>query len=174
MNRFRYLLLGSSKPQLIGIFPYGLIIDDNKSNHKTNEIHFFDEGINFLKMLAQKNISVVMFINQFKPALPFEKFESFVSTVESFSKQQGVDLKGVYWCPGTDKRDQFVIPNPGMFHRVTENTGIQWNNIPVISNNELDLVAASKVNALPIKIGGNGTKWTKFTSLTEWFNSQST
>lgn len=172
MNRFRYLLLDGSKHQLIGIFPYGLIIDDKKSNHKTNEIHFFDDGINFLKMLAQKNISIVMFINQFKPALPFEKFESFVEAVESFSKQQGVNLKGVYWCPGTDKRDPFVIPNPGMFHRVTENTGITWDNIPVISNNELDLVAASKVNAVPIKIGGNSTKWTRFSSLNEWFESQ--
>lgn len=175
MNRFKYLLDNiptRSNNEVLGIFPWGLIIDDKETSIKNQRLTFIDEGVEFLQTVAVKQTPVVLFLNQFKPPVPMNTLKDFVGAVEDFVKKQGVNLVGMYWCPGNDKKDPFVVPNAGMFHRVTENTGIAWDAMPVISNNELDLIAASKVNAVPIKIGGNSTKWTTFASLADWNNSQ--
>jgi len=175
MNRFKYLLDNiptRSSNGVLGIFPWGLIIDDKETSIKNQKLTFTDDGVEFLQIIASKQTPMVLFLNQFKPPVPMNALKEFAEAVEDFVKKQGVNLVGMYWCPGSDKKDPFVVPNAGMFHRVTENTGIVWSNMPVISNNELDLIAASKVNALPIKIGGSGTKWTTFKSLAEWHSLQ--
>jgi histidinol phosphatase-like enzyme len=175
MNRYTYILDKISSEQserFIGIFPWELIIDKT-TDVRGDQINFLDEGMDFLHKLSAKKIAVVMFINQFKTyPLSMEKFGNFVSAIENFVKGQGVDLKGVYWCPGTDKRDPFVVPNPGMFLRVTENLGTDWTNIPVLSVSEIDLSAAVKVKATPIKIGSKHNKHQSFESLAAWLDSQ--
>jgi histidinol phosphatase-like enzyme len=171
MNRFKYLLDNiptRSSSGVLGIFPWGLIIDDKETSIKNQRLTFTDEGVEFLQIIASKQTPMVLFLNQFKPPVPMNTLKEFAEAVEDFVKKQGVNLVGMYWCPGSDKKDPFVVPNAGMFHRVTENTGISWDGMPVISNNELDLTAALKVKALPIKIGGNSTKWTTFASLGDW------
>ena len=175
MNRYKYLLdkiPARSSSGVLGIFPWGLIVDDKETSIKNQQLTFIDEGVEFLQYLAFKQMPVVLFLNQFKPPVPMNTLKEFSEAVEDFVRKQGVNLVGVYWCPGSDKKDPFVVPNAGMFHRVTENTGIAWDNMPVISNNDLDLTAAAKVKASPIKIGGNGTKWTTYASLAEWQNVQ--
>lgn len=173
MNRYKFLL---SSPQLsnkvIGLFPWGTVIDPVNSDLKKDQINFFDNGVEFLKELPKKGISVVLFINQFKPhPLTMEKLQTFVNAIEGFVKDQGVTVLGAYWCPGVDRNDPFVVPNPGMFVRVTENTGIAWDNIPVLSASDIDLSAASKVKATPILIGKEHKKYTSFNSLSEWIAS---
>lgn len=173
MNRFAYSLSTSSAPtKFIGLFPWGTVIDSVKTDHKKDEIHFLEEGISFLQELSRRNIAVVMFINQFKPhPIPMEKLKDFAEAVEGFIKAQNVNLAGVYWAPGYDKKDPFVVPNPGMFIRVTENLGTNWEGVEVLSNSDVDLSAAIKVNAKPIKIGGAHTKYTSFNTLNDWLSS---
>ena len=176
MNRFKHLLNdlpNTANNRTIGLFPFGTVIDAKNTSIKNQQLHFLEEGVKFLQQIATKNISVVLFFNQFKPPVPMNDLEQFTAAVADFVVKQGVNVIGPYWCPGSDKKDPFVVPNPGMFTRVTENTGIKWDNLTVISANELDLMAASKVKALPVKIGGTSTKWTTFESLLDWDNSQS-
>lgn len=176
MNRFKHLLdklPSAANNRIIGLFPLGTVIDTKNTSVKAQQLHFLEDGVEFLKQIAAKNTSVVLFFNQFKPPVPMNELEQFTAAVADFVSKQGVNVIGPYWCPGYDKKDPFVVPNAGMFHRVTENTGIKWDSIPVISSNELDLMAANKVKALPIKIGGVSTKWTTFESLLEWNASQS-
>jgi histidinol phosphatase-like enzyme len=173
MNRFEYLLTGlpnNTTNQIIGLFPFGTVIDTKNTSIKNQQLHFLEEGVEFLQKISTKNISVVLFFNQFRPPVPMNELEQFAAAVSDFVTKQGVNVIGPYWCPGIDKKDPFVVPNPGMFTRVTENTGIKWDNITVISTNELDLMAAAKVKALPVKIGGTSTKWTAFASLADWVN----
>lgn len=174
MNRFKHLLNDVSNTagnRIIGLFPFGTVIDTKNTSIKNQQLHFLEDGVEFLQQLAIKNTSVVLFFNQFKPPVPMNDLEQFTAAVADFVTKQGVTVIGPYWCPGSDKRDPFVVPNPGMFGRVTENTGIKWDNITVISANELDLMAANKVKALPVKIGGVSTKWTAYDSLDAWLNS---
>lgn len=176
MNRFKHLLdniPARSSNTVLGIFPWGLIIDDKATNIKNQQLYFVDQGIEFLQQIAKRQIPVVMFLNQFKPPVPMNNLKELAEAVENYVKQHGVNLIGVYWCPGIDKKDPFVVPNAGMFHRVTENTGIAWDNMPVISSSDVDLSAAVKVKASPIKIGGNSTKWATYTSLNDWLVTQS-
>jgi histidinol phosphatase-like enzyme len=176
MNRFKHLLDNvstSTNNRIIGLFPFGTVIDTKNTSIKNQQLHFLEEGVEFLQQLSTKSVSVVLFFNQFKPPVPMNDLEQFAAAVADFVTKQGVAVIGPYWCPGSDKKDPFVVPNPGMFTRVTENTGIKWDNLTVISANELDLMAASKVKALPVKIGGVSTKWTTFASLLDWNNSQS-
>jgi histidinol phosphatase-like enzyme len=104
MNRYRYLIADTQNSnKFIGLFPWGILIDSALTDHKKNEIHFTDTGVEFLKELAVRNISVVLFMNQFKPhVLTQEKLSEFVGSVEGFVKSQGVNSMGMYWCPGVD------------------------------------------------------------------------
>lgn len=175
MNRFEYLLAGltnNTKQQIIGLFPFGTVIDAKNTSIKNQQLHFLEEGVEFLQQISTKNISVVLFFNQFRPPIPMNELEQFTAAVADFVTKQGVNVIGPYWCPGVDKKDPFVVPNPGMFTRVTENTGMKWDNIPVISTNELDLMAATKVKALPVKIGDASTKFKVYTNLNSWLSEQ--
>lgn len=173
MNRYKFLLNTTlNNNQIIGLFPWGTIIDTTTTDLKKDQITFFDSGMDFLRNLASKNVSVVLFINQFKPhPLVMDKLQSVVTAIENVVKEQGVTVIGTYWCPGVDRNDPFVVPNPGMFVRVTENTGIAWDNIPVLSASDVDLSAASKVKAAPILIGKEHKKYTSYNSLSEWIAS---
>lgn len=171
MNRYKYILktiVGSTTSKTIGLFPWGTIIDTKDTSIKNHQLTFLEEGVEFLNQLSANNVSVVLFINQFKPAVPMKDLQDFSEAVEDFVKKQNVNVIGMYWAPGTEKQDPYVVPNPGMFNRVTENTGMQWDNIPVLSISELDLSAASKAKAAPIKIGSASTKWKTYSTLKEW------
>ena len=90
--------------------------------------------------------------------------------MEQFVRDQGVAVMGTYWCPSVDKKDPFVVPNPGMFVRVTENLAVDWNKIPVLSVSEIDLSAANKVKAEPIMIGSKHNKYASYDSLSNWLS----
>ena len=175
MNRYKFLLdnlPSAGNKEIIGLFPFGTVIDTKNTSIKNQQLHFLEEGVTFLEKLSTRNVSIVLFFNQFKPPVTATDLEAFTNAVADFVTKQGLTVIGPYWCPGIDKRDPFVVPNPGMFHRVTENTGISWEGIPVISSSELDLTAAAKVKSVPIKIGGNNTsnKWTTYESLDAWLS----
>jgi histidinol phosphatase-like enzyme len=174
MNRYKYILNQSVANELqIGLFPYGTLIDPTLTNVKTETLTFFDSATEFFNKLKIKNISVVLFINQFKKhPVSFEELQKFTEAVESHVRAQGVKVTGMYWAPGSESKDPFVVPNPGMFYRVTENTGLKWDNIPVLSASDNDLSAAKKVNAIPIKIGDKHQKFDSFNSLIEWIDKQ--
>jgi histidinol phosphatase-like enzyme len=174
MNRYKYILNQSVANELqIGLFPYGTLIDPTLTNVKTETLTFFDNSTEFFNKLKMKNISVVLFINQFKKhPVSFEDLQHFTEAVESHVRAQGVKVIGMYWAPGSETKDPFVVPNPGMFYRVTENTGLKWDNIPVLSTSDNDLSAAKKVNATPIKIGDKHQKFESFNSLIEWIDKQ--
>ena len=174
MNRYKFLLKNTQKSDnFIGLFPWGTIIDPVNTDLKKDQINFFDEGIDFLKKLSSKNIPVVLFINQFKPhPVAMDKLQGFTEAIEKFVREQGVDVMGMYWCPGVDLKDPYVVPNPGMFVRVTENIGVNWKDVPVLSIHDNDLSAANKVKATPIKIGGSHKKYTSFSSLNNWITTQ--
>ena len=177
MNRFKHLLNdlpNTVNNRIIGLFPFGTVIDTKNTSIKNQQLHFLEEGVEFLQQIATKNISVVLFFNQFRPPVPTNELEQFTTAVADFVIKQGVNVIGPYWCPGIDKKDPFVVPNPGMFGRVTENTGIKWKDVTVISVNELDLMAAAKVKAVPVKIGSTSNKWTAYESLLDWVKQQST
>jgi hypothetical protein len=131
MNRYKYILNQSVANELqIGLFPYGTLIDPSLTDIKTETLTFFDISTEFFNKLKVKNISVVLFINQFKKhPVSFEDLQKFTEAVESHVRAQGVKVIGMYWAPGSETKDPFV-PNPGMFYRVTENTGLKWDNIP--------------------------------------------
>ena len=179
MSRYRYILetavannTNTSLPNLIGIFPFNTLIDKEKTNVQQGKIEFLETAISGLKILGESKTNVVLFINQFKDkALSYEQFNSLNQAVEGFVSQFGVTVLGVYWCPVTDKRDPYVVPNSGMFTRATENQKINWENVPVLGSSENDLLAASKVKALPIKIGNGPSKWTHYQDLGEWIKS---
>jgi histidinol phosphatase-like enzyme len=174
MNRYTYALKSTTQNNgtIIGLFPWGTIVDPTTTDHKKSQIGFYEYSIDFLKQLAVKNTSVVLFLNQFKPhVLPMDDLKNFADSVEQFVRDQGVAVLGMYWCPGIDKKDPFVVPNPGMFLRVTENLGIDWNKIPVLSSNEANLSAAVKVKATPIMIGAKHNKYTSYSNLADWVSS---
>jgi histidinol phosphatase-like enzyme len=158
--------------KFIGLFPWGTVVDPSTTDHKKSQISFYEHGVEFLNQLAVKNISVVLFLNQFKPhPLPMDDLKNFADSVEQFVIGQGVSVMGMYWCPGYDKKDPFVVPNPGMFVRVTENLGVNWADIPVLSTSEVDLSAANKVKATPVMIGTKHNKYTSYASLADWISS---
>jgi histidinol phosphatase-like enzyme len=174
MNRYTYALksTGQNTGTIIGLFPWGTIVDPATTDHKKSQISFYEHGVDFLRQLAGKNISVVLFLNQFKPhVLPMDDLKNFADSVEQFVRDQGVAVLGMYWCPGVEKKDPFVVPNPGMFVRVTENIGIDWNKIPVLSSSEVDLSAATKVKATPVMIGAKHNKYTSYSNLADWVSS---
>lgn len=177
MNRYSYALNAipqtesKSPPKLIGLFPFDALIEPASTNIFKGQIDFLQSAIEGLKILAEKNYSVILFINQFKNKnLSFEQFNNLNRFLEEFIKSHGVGVNGIYWCPVIAKSDPFVTPNPGMFHKATENQQIKWEGIEVISSADADLLAASKVQAVPIKIG-NGSKWTHFDTFFEWTKS---
>jgi histidinol phosphatase-like enzyme len=173
MNRYKYIIENTQKSSsFIGLFPWGTVIDPAETNHKNSQIAFLEQGVEFLKELRARDISVVLFINQFRPyAVSYDDLKNFIESVEKFVREQGVTVMGTYWCPGIDKKDPFVVPNPGMFIRVTENIGVNWNKIPVLSAHDFDLSAAVKVKATPIKIGSEHNKHQSFLTLSDWIAS---
>lgn len=176
MNRYKHLLSrllpAENSRKIVGIFPHNTLIDTEKTNHKTKEIVLFEDGMEFLKKVSAKNISLVLFINQIIPhQLSMADFQEYVDGIDFVVKQAGVDLVGVYWCPNIDKRDPFVVPNPGMFIRVTENTGIKWDGLTVLSASDNDLSAATKVKAVPVKIGRRTKDRETYDSLNRWIDS---
>jgi len=173
MNRYKFLLNQPVVPSdTIGLFPWGTIIDSAASNITDQYFVCSDEGSHFLNKIASTT-SVVLFINQFKlTPLSMADFQELANSIEGLVKQHGVTVKGTYWAPGFDQHDPYVVPNPGMFRRATENIGINWSNIKVLSAFDDDLVAAKKVKAIPIKIGSNKNKsFTSFKSILEWADS---
>lgn len=176
MNRYSYVLKIKNAivpKKIIGLFPYGLLIDPANSSIKNEQLTFFDNSTEFFKKLIEKNISVVLFINQFKkqPA-SFDELKKFIEAVEGYISQQGVSITGMYWSPGYEKTDPFVVPNPGMFHRVSENTNLVWDNVDVLSDNDDDLLAASEVQATPVYIGKPHVKWQSYNSILDWIDQQ--
>lgn len=177
ISRYRYILdlpIGAPAqgPKLVGVFPFNSLVDMDKSDLSNGKMEFYETAVKGLTKLAQSNTNVVLFINQFKRnPLPFEQFSALNQAIEGFINQTGVQVLGIYWCPSTDKNDPFVVPNPGMFRRASENQHIVWDNIPVISTSENDLAAANKVKALPVKVGTETSKWSRFDSFLDWVNS---
>lgn len=172
MNRYKFLIKNKNPSQIIGLFPWGTIIDPDATKLNDNQLSFYEDGITFLQQLSTNNISVVLFFNQFKlKPINIPAFKELVDTVEKFVISHNVTVLGAYWCPESDKKNPFVVPNPGMFLRVTDNIKLKWDNIPVLSCNDLDLSAALKVSATPIKIGGTHSKYKSFNSLLEWGSS---
>lgn len=174
MNRYKYILNQSVANELqIGLFPYGTLIDPTLTDVKTETLTFFDSAPEVFNKLKMKNISVVLFINQFKKhPVSINELQQFTEAVESYVRSTGVKVIGMYWAPGSESKDPFVVPNPGMFYRVTENTGLKWDNIPVLSASDNDLSAAKKVNAKPIKIGDRHQKFDSFESVIDWIDKQ--
>lgn len=175
MNRYKHLL---AQPQfkldskIIGIFPFDTLINSKDSDVHTGNLSFIESAIDGLKLLASKQYSVVMFVNQNKlRPLSNESFQAMTNAIENFVKQYGVDVKGVYWCPGVSKDDPFVVPNAGMFHRVTEHHNINWKDISVVSTSNNDLKAADKVAASGIKIGNEPSKWPHYLSFFDYVNT---
>lgn len=174
MSRFSYLLekkFELTESKIIGVFPFNALIDPRVTDVHNGRIEFLDSAMQGLKFLSEKKYSIVLFINQFKRQLPMEHFQSLNGAVDKFIKGTGVNILNIYWCPSIDKNDPFVVPNSGMFNRATENQGIQWEGIPVISSFDNDLMAASKVKAIPVKIGNGSDKWTHFNSFLDWTSS---
>lgn len=177
MNRYSYVLnsvneaIQNQSIKTVGLFPFNALIDPANTDIFNGKIDFLQSALEALKILADKNYSVILFINQFKSrALSFEQFNNLNKFLEEFINSHGVKVNGIYWCPSTAKSDPYVTPNPGMFHKATENQKIDWKDVEVISSSDHDLVAAEKVKAKPIKIG-NGSKWTHFDTLYEWARS---
>lgn len=174
MNRYKFIIdRKQTATQIIGYFPWGSLINPKETNIPKEKLGIFEDGVEFLKQLAAKNISVVMFMNQLKShPWGMNDYQKFITGLEEMVRSYSVNLIGIYWCPGVDKRDPFVVPNPGMFNRATENTGINWTNIPVLSASDLDLDAAAKVKAQPLKLGEKSLKHTNVGSVLDWINSQ--
>ena len=175
MSRYSFVLNNTGSPKtkkIIGLFPFNAIVDPNTTNVHLGKLDFLTSAVDGLEKLAKKNYSVVLFINQFKTRqLSHEQFQPLNQAVEKFVKERGVEVVGVYWCPMIDKKDPYVVPNPGMFNRVTENTGIAFEGLHVISSSDNDLAAAAKVKAVPIKIGNGPGKWAHHSSLLEFVNT---
>ena len=174
MSRFKHLLttpaeFSNTESKIIGVFPFNALIDPAKTDVHSGRIEFLESGIEGLKLLGKKNISVVLMINQFKQRqVSMDNFQMLNQTVERFITSKGVSVAGLYWCPSIVKFDPYVVPNAGMFNRATENQQINWDNIPVVSTSDDDLIAASKVNAQAIKIGSGSNKWTHFNTFYDW------
>ena len=175
MSRYKHILdnlVISTEDKTFGLFPFNSIINISLTDVYSGKIEFDQSAIDGLKILASKGYGVILFINQFKGrSLSFDHFQSLNAAIEKFIVGLGMQVKGLYWCPGTDKKDPFVVPNPGMFHRSTENQGAKWEGIPVVSSFDNDLAAAEKVKAVPIKIGNGSEKWSHYTNLFDWANS---
>ena len=171
MNRYAFLLNKENiKSKTIGLFPWGTIIDNSNSDINKNLLIFTESGIEFLKSIASTT-SVVLFVNQFKTRpLSMEDFQDLINTIENFVKEQGVNVIGTYWAPGTQKNDPFVVPNPGMFYRVSENTSLNWEGVEVLSSSDDDLSAAKKVKATPIKIGSSHKIYQSFKTVNDWLS----
>lgn len=171
MSRFRYVLekpIEDRLPTVFGLFPFSTVVDSNTFDFKSGKLDFHNSAVDALKLLGGKNCSVILFVNQFKNKLSFDQFQQLNKVLENFISSHGIKVAGLYWCPSTDKNDPFVVPNPGMFNRVTENQGIDWDNIPVIATSDSDLLAAERAKATPIKIGKGSSKWTQFDSFLDW------
>lgn len=176
MSRFKHLLTtpavsSITGSKIIGVFPFNALIDPTNTDVHAGRIDFLESSIEGLKLIGKKNISVILMINQFRQRqVSMDNFQMLNQTVERFISSQGVTVAGLYWCPSIVKFDPYVVPNAGMFNRATENQQIKWDNIPVVSTSDNDLIAASKVNAQAIKIGSGSNKWTHFNTFYEWVN----
>jgi len=174
MSRFKYLLdknenTNLDEVKLVGLFPFNTLVDVNSTDPSIGKLGFLDTALASLEVLARKNYSVILFINQFKnKQLHNESFQSMNRTIEGIVSKHGLKVAGLYWCPGVDKNDPFVVPNAGMFSKVTENQGVAWKDIPVLSTFDADLKAAEKAGATSIKIGKGAGKWPQFNTIAEW------
>lgn len=173
MSRFKYLLdvkpIAQAGSKTIGIFPFNSLVDPDKTDIYSGAMAFHESAVQGLKLLAEKNYSVVLFINQFKKKpLPPEHFMALNQALEGFVKSHGINVVGLYWCPSTDRNDPYVVPGAGMFTRATENQGISWEGIDVISTSDNDLIAAERAKANPIKIGKGSSKWTLHENLLDY------
>jgi len=177
MSRFKYLLDETksddfSEVKLIGLFPFNTLIDSSATDLSIGKLGFLDDALAGLTAMSKKNYSVVLFVNQIKnKPLQYETFQSMNQTIENMVRNQGVKVAGLYWCPSTDRNDPYVVPNVGMFTKVTENQGIVWKDIPVLSTSDNDLKAAERAGAKGIKIGKGSTKWTQFETISDWVAS---
>jgi HAD superfamily hydrolase (TIGR01662 family) len=173
MSRFKYLLEQNTDitvpgGKLIGIFPFNTLIDTDSGDVSKGQLGFLDIALSGLQVLAKKNYNVVVFINQFKnKPLAYESFQSMNASIEKMIKNQGVTVTGIYWCPVVDRNDPYVVPNAGMFTRATENQGIDWKDVPVVSTSDADLKAADRVGAKTIKIG----KHAQYKTILDWAES---
>jgi len=172
MSRFSHILTtpnaGTTQSKIIGLFPFNALVDPSTTDVYSGKIDFLESAIAGLRLLAEENYSVIVFINQFKSRqLPYETFNNLNGAVERFINAQGVKVVGIYWCPSITKNDPYVVPNPGMFHKASENQSIDWSNIPVISSFDKDLLAATSAKAMPVKIG-NGSSWTRYATFFEF------
>lgn len=179
MSRYSYVLDNSAPSKeeipaskIFGLFPFNSLIQTSTTDIKNGKIDFLHSGLEGLQHLAEKNYSVVLFVNQFKSTpLTYEAFNNLNKVLENVVLSTGVKVLGIYWCPNTNKTDPFVTPNAGMFNKATENQNIAWNGVNVVSSSDADLNAASKVGATPIKIGNGSKQWTHFSTFFEWARS---
>lgn len=191
MQRFRYLLdtieiesnLNSdtfnqtiqsqtTTSRIVGLFPFMATVNPTTTKPNIGHIDFIPSAIEAFSKLASKNISVILFINQFKNhPLNYESFMSMNQAVEKFLTSTGIKVSGLYWCPSTDKNDPYVVPNSGMFVKAKENQKITWSGIPIVSSSENDLIAAEKAGAMPIKIGKAHAKWKTYPTFIDFADS---
>jgi hypothetical protein len=69
MSRFKHLLdtpILTTTNNIVGIFPFNTLIDPKVTDVHSGRIEFLESAIEGLTSLANKNYSVVLFINQFK------------------------------------------------------------------------------------------------------------
>ena len=173
MSRFKYILdknenTDTGEKKLVGIFPFNTMIDIDSTDVSKGQLGFLDVALDGLKLLAEKNYAVILFINQFKTKpLAYESFQSMNATIENTIRNQKITLAGLYWCPTSDKNDPYVTPNAGMFMKATENQGIVWANTPVLATADADLKAANKIGANGVKIG----RHSEYKTVLDWAKS---
>lgn len=173
--------------KVIGITLFGVLFDNSTPFTPGNQLAIAEGADKAIQVLTQKGYDFVIVAGQ-APArtknLDQQDFENILNGTKEIFENLGARIKSAYYSPGTDKADQYVKPNIGMFERAQNEGMVTWDSTYYIGADANDLKAASKVKAIPILIKGQGkevktkafelmhqVKVQEFNSLLEFANS---
>jgi len=147
--------------KVLGLEIFGVLLDNSTAFTPGDQLQMFEGAELAVQTLVRKGYDFLIISGQ--PALRTKNlqqqdFENIVGSVAEFIQQSGGQVKNVYFAPGTDKHDEFVKPNTGMFDRAQREKMIVWKDAIYIGSTAADVKAASKVKAVSVLINNGSVK----------------
>lgn len=147
--------------KVIGLEIFGVLLDNSTAFTPGDQLQMVEGAELAVQTLVRKGYNFLIISGQ--PALRTKNlqqqdFENIIGSVAEFIQQSGGHVKNVYFAPGTDKHDEFVKPNTGMFDRAQREKMITWKDAIYIGSTAADVKAAAKVKAVSVLINNGSVK----------------
>lgn len=141
--------------KVLGVSLFGAIIDNTKSFTPGDPIGPAEGAAEAIQLLTQKGYDLLIISGQPSNktrALSQNDFENILTGTKDFVAQVGGRIRNVYYAPGVDKNDPYVLPNIGMFERAQNENNFSWANSYFVGADVNEVKAAIKSKAKPVLI----------------------